>query len=85
MGLLRGNDDSSGLTRDQLVERLVGLGESVAPTISVEELRHHFQKISSTRHLKVWQDQSTVGGHGHVMVLISVMYDQALFLTPEEA
>ena len=85
MGLLRGNDDSCGLTRDQLVERLEGIGESVAPTTSVEELRYHFQKISSTRHLKVWHDHSTVSGHGHFMVLISVMYDPALFLTPEEA
>lgn len=39
----------------------------------------------ATRYLKIWHDHSSIAGHGHFLVLVSVIYDSALFLTQEEA
>lgn len=40
---------------------------------------------SLSRHLKVWHDHSSIGGHGHILVLVSVIYDSSFFLTQSEA
>ena len=37
-----------------------------------------------TRYLKIWHDHSSIAGHGHFLVLISVTYDVAFYLTQEE-
>jgi hypothetical protein len=40
---------------------------------------------TATRYLKIWHDHSSIAGHGHFLVLVSVIYDSALFLSQEEA
>lgn len=42
------------------------------------------EPIKLSRNLKIWHDHSSVGGHGHFLVLVSVLYDPAIFLTQEE-
>ena len=37
------------------------------------------------RYLKIWHDHSSIAGHGHLLVLISVIYDSSFYLTTEEA
>ena len=39
---------------------------------------------SPTRYLKIWHDHSSIAGHGHFLVLVSVIYDTAFYLTQEE-
>ena len=41
--------------------------------------------LEAARFLKVWHDHSSVAGHGHLLVLVSVIYDTVFFLTQEEA
>ena len=38
----------------------------------------------TTRHLKIWHDHSSVCGHGLILVLVSAIYDPALYVTDEE-
>ena len=40
---------------------------------------------TATRYLKIWHDHSSIAGHGHFLVSVSVIYDSALFLSQEEA
>ena len=35
------------------------------------------------RYLKIWHDHSSIAGHGHLLVLISVIYDSSFYLTTE--
>ena len=37
-----------------------------------------------TRYLKVWHDHSSIAGHGHFLVLVSVIYDTSFYLTQKE-
>lgn len=45
-------------------------------------MRNHTTSV--TRFLKVWHDHSSVGGHGHLLVLVSVIYDSSLYYTSKE-
>ena len=48
------------------------------------ELRSRLKKIQRTRNLMFWHDGSTLGGHGHILMMVAVMYDPAVFLTDLE-
>ena len=39
---------------------------------------------TTTRHLKIWHDHSSVCGHGLLLILVSSIYDPAFYLTDEE-
>ena len=58
--------------------------ETVNVSDRTSKLRRRLQEVSTTRYLKVWHDHSTVAGHGHFLVLVSVVYDPAFFLTSVE-
>ena len=51
---------------------------------SIEERKKFLKKIQRTRHLLVWDDTSTVANHGYMVVLVSCLYDPAVYLTDEE-
>ena len=39
---------------------------------------------TATRYLKIWHNHSSIGGHGHFLVLVSVIYDSSFYLTQTE-
>ena len=47
-------------------------------------MRQKLKKIERQRHLLVWHDHSTVANHGHIISMVSCIYDPAFYLTPEE-
>lgn len=47
---------------------------------SVEELNSQMGR----RLFTIWHDHSTVAGRSHFLVLVSMIYDPLVFLTPEE-
>lgn len=51
---------------------------------SLLSLQQKLKDAYRTRYIKVWHDHSSISAHGHILVLISVMYDPAFFHTPEE-
>ena len=93
--LLQKHEDL-GIIRDITDEQL----ESLTPTAvtkclnelsipysqgeSSQALRLKLKEAYRTRHIKVWHDHSSISAHGHIPVLISVLYDPALFYTSEE-
>ena len=69
---------------EELRSTLENLDKSVKVGKGQANLRKHLQDITTTRYLKVWHDHSTIAGHGHFLVLVSVVYDPAFYLTTEE-
>ena len=47
-------------------------------------MRRKLKKIERQRHLLVWHDHSTVANHGHLVFMVSCIYDPAFHLTPQE-
>ena len=42
------------------------------------------QKNVCTRHVKLWHDHSSIAAHRYLLILVSILYDLALFYTIEE-
>ena len=41
--------------------------------------KHHH-----TCHLALWHDGSTLSNHSHLLMMVNILYDSAIFYTPEE-
>ena len=41
-------------------------------------MRERLKGIERTRHLKVWHDLSTIANHGHLVFMVSCLYDPAI-------
>ncbi len=48
------------------------------------ECRMKLVEAMTSRHLKVWADNSCITSHSYSMVMMRVLYDPAVFLTDEE-
>ena len=57
---------------------------SVRLNMQVLKRETFLKKIQRTGHLLVWDDTSTVANHGYMAVLVSCLYDSAVYLTDEE-
>ena len=42
------------------------------------------QKLQRTRHLSTWHDGSSIANHGHLMIMVNVVDDPAIFYTDDE-
>ena len=67
---------------NQLIARLQ---ELAIPFNTVENsivLRQQLKDLE--RHIKIWHDHSSISAHGHLLVLVSIIYDLAFLYTTEE-
>ena len=67
----------------QLLNRLEVLGE-LKENENQDEMKKRLMSLETTRNLMVWLDNSTVANHGHVLCLITCLYDPAVFYTSKE-
>ena len=75
----------ANLSDENVDARLEQLGESKSlADSSGEERRNKLMEMERTRHLLMWHDNSTVANHGHLVCMVSCLYDPAIFLTEEE-
>ncbi|XP_065664548.1 uncharacterized protein LOC136086194 [Hydra vulgaris] len=74
------------LSRETIVDSLKRIDEfnDDYDNRSVLHLREIFKKFERTRHLMFWHDGSSLSSHGHILMLISVMYDKAIFFNNNE-
>ena len=84
LGVLRVNEDFSALTRQDIEARLSQLAEKIDCESSDDDLREKLISLSRQRHLKIWHDHSSVAGHSYLLVLVTPVYDEAFYYTPEE-
>ena len=81
-GLLREKSDDviDSLSEDEVKVQLNMVHGGVEET----DPRACLKKISRQRFLKVWHDHTSIAGHGHLLVLVSCVYDPAFYYTTEE-
>ena len=51
---------------------------------SASKSKDKLKEIERKRHLMVWGDNSTLLNHGHILLTVSAVYDEALYYTNEE-
>lgn len=86
LGLLQKPTDEefACLTRNKIIARLQEFHGEFESDESTERLRDRLISFSRQCHIKMWHDHSSISGHGHFLVLISAIYDPAIYYTPEE-
>ena len=88
LGLIRTRTDEcyAAMSKEQVYNRLTQLGESTnfPETANLDEMKEYLKCIERTRHLMLWADNSTLLNHGHLLLTVSVLYDQALYFTNKE-
>ena len=47
-------------------------------------LSSKLKQLQRTRHLSLWHDGSTLSNHSHLLMMVNILYDSAIFYTPEE-
>ena len=74
------------LSRDDLIKNFKRINEfrHDFETLTTEELRQKLCVFERSRHLMLWHDGSTVSNHSHLLMMVSTMYDPAIYLTNEE-
>lgn len=78
-------DDCSleNLQTPQLMEMLENVHENTIFS-SKAELIQKIKTLQRTRHLMFWHDGSSLASHSYLLILVSCMYDPAVFYTDEE-
>ena len=71
------------MTADELSSRLVQLGEESGEE-TPSEMRERLKGMERKGHLMVWGNNSTLLNHGHLLLTISAIYDEAVYYTNEE-
>ena len=71
-------------TRPNLIQMANKIHLKFPTSVSVDQLRHHLAHAQRTRTLALWHDHSTILQTGYILFALWVIYDIAVFLTPEE-
>ena len=82
---MRNNPDENfdRLSKKEVEERLYDLGE-LSTNQSLEDMKAKLKIFERTRHLIPWLDNSSVANHGHLVGLITCLYDPSVFYTSQE-
>ncbi|KAL9977669.1 hypothetical protein ACROYT_G015099 [Oculina patagonica] len=85
MGLMRIRSDSDYdfMTEDEISSRLKQLGEDEEEE-SASNRKEKLKEIERKRHLMVCSDNATLLNHGHILLTVNAVYDEALYFTNEE-
>jgi len=68
------------MPREQVVSRLKELNE-YDENDGLTKMRKKLKKMERTRHLQIWHHHSTLANHGHILFMVSCLYDPAVHLT----
>ena len=87
LGILRVQTDEyyTAMTDAEVRGRLMQLGED--PNTGEEseiETKERLKAMERKRHLMIWGDNSTLLNHGHLLLTVNSVYDEALYYTNEE-
>ena len=73
----------SEMQREEVINQLKKLNE-YNPDDGLTKMRKKLQKISTTRHLQIWHDHSTLANTGHIIFTVNCLYDPAIYMTDKE-
>ena len=86
-GLLRIHNDDyyTAMTDAEVRSKLIQLGEDANTGEESEiESKERLKAMERKRHLMVWADNSTLLNHGHLLLTVNSVYDEALYYTNKE-
>ena len=83
MGILRCMETLE-MDDEKLLRQLVLAHACIPHDRSTDSLLEAVKTNRTTRYLKVWHDHGKIAGHGHLLVLVASIYDEAFYLTTEE-
>ena len=70
----------------EVTSRLEELHEHKATQSMTPDLqKDYLKKTERSRHLLAWGDHSTILSHGYLLYMITSIYDEAIYITNEEA
>ena len=83
---LRSDNNYSKLSREDTIKQLRRINEFDVTDIhkNTDILKSKLKKFERTRNLMFWHDGSTISNHSHIFVMVSCLYDPAIFVTDEE-
>ena len=67
-----------GLSMNQVITRLQELAIPFNTGENSIVLRQQLKDLSRKRHIKIWHDHSSISAHGHLLLLVSIMYSSTL-------
>ena len=79
----RCDDEYDKMTSESLIRCLKAINEYHEDE-NVQSMRDRLKDIERTRHLKVWHDLSTIANHGHLVFMVSSLYDPAIHYLDSE-
>ena len=71
------------LSEEFICDRLKQLNE-YKTSRSIEDNRKLLQTLETTRNFQLWHDASVIANHGHIVMTVNVLYDEAIFYSSEE-
>ena len=88
LGLIRfrQEEEYDQMSDDALKARLEEVHEHrAARTMTADQQRNYLKKIERTRHILVWGDHSSILNHGYLLYMVTTVYDEAFYISDEEA
>ena len=72
--------------KDQMLEFLKKYNEYYPhfDTLSVNEIHFKLDVLMQTQNLMFWYDSSSISNHSHLMIMVSCMFDPAVYLADDE-
>ena len=83
---LRTDEEFESLGRDEIIRDLMKIHEFHINDNELDTLTllERLMKFERTRNLMTWHDCSTVSNHSHFLMMVSAMYDPAVYFTDDE-
>ena len=73
-------------SREEVIHQLKKINEfsSFDCDADTEMLKKRLKMYESTRHFIFWHDGPSLSSHSHILIIVSYLYDTAVFVTDEE-
>ena len=74
------------LSREEVIHQLKTINEfnSFSCDAGTQVLKKRLKMYERTHHLIFWNDGSSLSSHSHILIMVSCLYDTAVFVTDEE-
>ena len=82
---LKHDDFYASITREQLAKELERINEKInCSKMDMQQSITYLKRLNRQRHISFWHDGSTVSNHSHLLMMVSCLYDTAIYLTDSE-
>ena len=80
---IKENQHYSEIPREEAIKQLKQWNEYNQDD-GLTKMTKQRQELSTTRHLQIWHDHSTLANTGHIIFTVNRLYDPAIYMTDQE-